>query len=114
MPNLKRKKQLEQKIKKQVTVEFHNRGASCPSCGYVYSNGFSDVTPLVDDKGQHKPLKAEDPSITVCTRCRKVLRMRDRQLHLVTPVEEMLMNDKEKANIALLREILTMVSEDAH
>ncbi len=66
MSDDKRRRELRERLKKSGgKIMFFARGATCPACGYVFSNGFSRIT-----DGEATP---DEPSATICTRCLRPL-----------------------------------------
>jgi hypothetical protein len=88
-------------------LPFVHVGAKCPACSYVFTKGFSPVEmPGDDDKDR------PGGPITPCTRCRRILQLRDDGLHLLTEVDLMLMTDKERQDIAFLEKMLNLYTQD--
>lgn len=103
----KRRLELRGRLEKSgFKLMFYAVGATCPACGYVFSNGFSSV-----DGRPHT-----EASVALCTRCL-------RPLILEPPGVLRLPTDKERAEIEaeaesphhkLVRDILGFTREDKH
>ncbi len=60
--------------KKHAKVEFKHQGAKCPGCGWVYKEGFSDVTKAVVGR-DIKPPNERKTAFSVCTGCYAPMRV---------------------------------------
>lgn len=94
-----------------IKIGFMNRGIACPQCGYVFTNGLSDVTGIVPNNPRRDPLQPEDHAVTVCTGCGAVLEMKNGGFRVVSPIEEMLWPREERENIAAVRRLLQRAFE---
>ncbi len=102
---------LRKKWRGRVKFERRLVGARCPSCGYVYTNGFSTLTSSHGPSG----LPGDGETLTLCTRCRKVLAVPDaegRPLRLLSPVELLLLNDADQRVFAELRELFEAAGDN--
>lgn len=92
-----------------MTIEFRHRGAKCPACGYVFNNGFSTWC----EEGK-KSSAAEGETLTLCTRCRRVLAVNGESgaIRVLDETGLMLLTADDRAALATLREVLEVAGYD--
>lgn len=81
------------------------RGEACPACGYVYADGLSGVT----GEGTTGFSASRDATLTICTRCRKLLavpRDQAKPLRLLSELEVFLLSDDDRKMIADATELI--------
>jgi hypothetical protein len=88
---------------RKVKYEFRCKGARCPACGFVFTNGFSDVTDALDGPpADHGP-----GSLTACTGCLVALRLRGNTLEAIPRAEELMLDAACAARLSEIRALLT-------
>ena len=86
---------------RKIKLRFTARGAKCPACGYVFTNGFSDVTNAMSG-----PAGYGYGSLTACTGCSVALRLYNGKLEAIPRAEELMLDADGAARLAEIRALL--------
>lgn len=100
------RERLRRRLAPRITLEFRHKGAACPLCRYVFSNGFSTLS-----APGKKGVLGEDETLTLCSRCRMLLAVpyaEHKPLRALTEVEIMMLSESDRAAMAELTELFNL------
>lgn len=104
---------LEEVEAARLEPEFKHRERqlACPGCRYVFTQGFTDCTKLAARRTPDgAPPRADvlgGGTITVCSRCDRILRLAPdgSSLRALDEVEQLLLSDADRAAVGFIREL---------
>lgn len=103
---------LRKKLAPKMQIEFRHKGAACPVCGYVFTNGFSSY------RGDHGPSGVrKGETMTICTRCRRVLAVKKEEgakdpVRVLDETGLMLLTQGDHEALALMAAVLDLYTQD--
>ncbi len=96
----------------RARLEFRHVGARCPSCGFVFTKGFSTLTYPKGTSG----LDQKKESLTLCTRCRVPLAVSHVEgpapLRVLDETAKLLLTEADREAMRDMAELLDLYTQD--
>jgi len=106
----KRAREIIRKVRKSGRIQCDHKGAQCPVCKYTYSNGLTDITNHVSNEQDTD--EEVTTTLTVCSRCQRILVIEPTGLRLLNDIERMLLTAPQLETIKTLRDMARVFTQD--